>query len=220
MRTHHRAPGIGDPAIVVVANNEVIAQSTVEYMAQQAMKLHHKVHPLIMVGDLGDPNAVARKQGFDTVIAKYPNLFDKPVYVSTKWDASVALAGLQDPMQANPDVDFIFTSSDFMYPQIKQVLEPLGKWKPIGDPNHVILGGLDGDSRACAWMKQQYVDATGVQDLFFEAKATLDALLKAINSKDGKPNQTIQDTGFALTQANFQTKSKDMWGCALSLPQS
>ncbi len=214
------APGNPNPAIVVVANNEVIAQSTVEYMAQQAMKLHHKVHPLIMVGDLGDPNAVARKQGFDAVIAKYPDVFDKPVYVSTKWDASVALAGLQDAMQANPDVDFIFTSSDFMYPQIKQVLEPLGKWKPIGDPNHVILGGLDGDSRACSWMKQQYVDATGVQDLFFEAKATLDALLKAINSKDGKPNQTIQDTGFALTQANFQTRSKDMWGCALNLPQS
>ncbi|HET6440106.1 MAG TPA: substrate-binding domain-containing protein, partial [Anaeromyxobacter sp.] len=45
-------------ALVVVADNRKIAGAAVEYMAQQAKKLGRKVTPAIMVGDLGDPNAV------------------------------------------------------------------------------------------------------------------------------------------------------------------
>jgi inositol transport system substrate-binding protein len=208
-----------NPTIVVVANNEAIAEATVEYMAQQAQQLGRKVTPLVMVGDLADPNAVDRKKGFDKVIRKYPDLFNTPVEVATKWDAATGLAGLQNAMQANPEVDFLFTSSDFLYPQIKSVLEPLGKWKPSGDPNHVILGGLDGDSTACQLMRDKYVDATGVQNLFFEAEAILGAVFRAVESGDGKPSERIEDTGFALTQANMQEKEKEMWGCVIPPPQ-
>jgi ABC-type sugar transport system substrate-binding protein len=213
-------PGNPNPALVVVADNEAISVATVEFMAQQAMKLHRKMHPLIMVGNLGDPNAVARKKGFDEVIARYPDLFYKPVEVATKWDAATALAGLQDAMQANPDIDFLFTSSDFLYPQIESVLKPLGKWKPSNDPNHVIMGGIDGDSRACSLMRSQYVDATGVQDLFYEANTLLAALLKAIDNHETRPNQVLIDKGFALTQDNMSTRAKDMWGCVLPPPSS
>lgn len=199
-------------ALVVVANNEAIAEKTVEFMAQQAKKLGRKVTPLIMVGDLGDPNAVGRRKGFFNVIEKYPELFNKPIEVPTKWDAATALANLQSAMQANPNVDFIFTSSDFLYPQIKAVLEPSGKWKPIGDPNHVILGGLDGDSTAGRLMDEGYVDATGVQDLYFEAQALLDAMLEAIEKGEKTPEKWIDDPGFALTQENMKDKKFDMWG--------
>lgn len=208
-----------NPALVVVANNEAIAQETVDYMAQEAQKLGRKVTPLIMVGDLADPNAVGRKKGFDNVIAKYPDLFNTPVEVATKWDAATGRAGLENALAANPDVDFIFTSSDFLYPQIQSVLEPLGKWKPIGDPAHVILGGLDGDSTACGLMKDKFVDATGVQNLFFEAQAILDAVLKAADAKNGKANERIDDKGFALTQANMSQREKDMWGCVIPPPK-
>jgi len=199
-------------ALVVVANNEAIAEKTVEFMAQQAKKLGRKVTPLIMVGDLGDPNAVGRRKGFFNVIEKYPELFNKPIEVPTKWDAATALANLQSAMQANPNVDFIFTSSDFLYPQIKAVLEPLGKWKPIGDPNHVILGGLDGDSTAGRLMDEGYVDATGVQDLYFEAQALLDAMIEAIGKGEKTPEKWIDDPGFALTQENMKERKFDMWG--------
>ncbi len=106
-------------ALTVVANNEKIAQATVEYMAEEAKKLGRKMKPLILVGDLGDPNAVGRQKGFYNAINANPDLFETPVEVNTKWDASVALAGLQAAMTANPDIDFIFTSSDFLYPTIQ-----------------------------------------------------------------------------------------------------
>ena len=204
-------------ALTVVANNEVIAEQTVEYMAQEAKKLGRKVKPLIMVGDLGDPNAVGRKQGFYNVIEKYPDLFETPVEVATKWNADVARDGLQAAMTANPDIDFIFTSSDFLYPTIQGVLEPLGKWKTIGDPNHVIMGGLDGDKTACSLMQPDsaYVDATGVQDLYFEADTLLNSIMKAVETGEKQPDAWLDDPGFALTQGNMAEREMDMWGCKL-----
>jgi ABC-type sugar transport system substrate-binding protein len=207
------------PALVVVADNLKISEQAVTYMAEQAKKLGRKVTPLILVGDLGDSNAVARRQGFMNVIQKNPDLFNEVIEVPTKWDAVTAQANLEAALQRNPNVDLIFTSSDFMYPQVRAVLEPLGKWKKIGEPGHVILGGVDGDLRAARWMKEGYVDATGVQDLFFEADALLNALLEAMNSGQKAPEKWMDDPGFALTQANMAERAKDMWGFKLLAEQ-
>lgn len=221
----NRPPADANPNknIQVVANNEAIAKSTVEYLAGEARKefgaTGKKVKPLIMVGDLGDPNAVGRKKGFDAVIAANPDLFDKPVEVATKWDAETGRSGLQSAIQANPDVSLIFTSSDFLYPQIRSVLDAVGRWKARGTAGHVLLGGLDGDNGACGLMKSGYVDATGVQNLFFEAEAIVKAVSEAIDKGEGKPDQDIDDKGFALTQANFAERSKDMWGCVIEPPK-
>ena len=201
-----------NPAIVVVADNEKITEQAVSYMAEQAKKLGRKVTPLIVVGDLGDRNAVARRQGFLNVIQRNPDLFNNVIEVPSKWDAATALANLEAALRANPDVDLIFTSSDFLYPQVRAVLQPLGKWKKIKEPGHVILGGLDGDTRAARWMEQGYVDATGVQDLFYEADVLLNALLHAIKAGEKTPEKWMDDPGFALTQENMAERKMDMWG--------
>lgn len=208
-----------NPAIVIVADNEKISEDTVAYMAEAAKKLGRKVTPLILVGDLGDSNAVARRKGFMNVLERNPDLFNPVIEVPTKWDAATAQANLEAALQRNPNVDFIFTSSDFMYPQVRAVLEPLGKWKKIGEPGHVILGGVDGDVRAARWMKDGYVDATGVQDLFYEADALLTALLDAIEAGEKTPKKWMDDPGFALTQANMDERAMDMWGFKLLAEQ-
>jgi inositol transport system substrate-binding protein len=202
-------------ALTVVANNESIAEQAVEHMAVEAQKLGKKMTPLIMVGDLGDPNAVGRQKGFYNVIEKYPDLFNTPIEVATKWNADVALAGLQAAMTANPEVDFLFTSSDFLFPTIQGVLEPMGKWAKIGDPNHVIMGGLDGDKTACGLLKDGWIDSTGVQDLYFEAEALMNAILEAVANGETQPDAWLDDPGFALTQANLAEREMDMWGCKL-----
>ncbi len=203
-----------NPALVVVADNEKIAEEAVAHMAKVAREKGQgrKWKPLIVVGDLGDRNALARRQGFFNVIEKNADLFETPIEVPSKWDPATTLANLEAALQANTDVDFLFTSSDFLYPQIKAVLEPLGKWKKIGEPGHVILGGLDGDSTAYKLMEERYVDATGVQDLFFEANAIMDALLEAIEAGERTPEKWIEDPGFALTQDNMAERAEEMWG--------
>ena len=215
----NRPPNPDNPhdAIVVVADNVAIAEAAVEHLAQQAqsLELDRPVQPLIMVGALADTNAIGRREGFFNVIESHGDLFAEPIEVPTEWDASVALANLESALQANQEVDLIFTSSDFLFPQIRAALAQRGMWAPKGDPNHVILGGLDGDVTACELIKEGYVDSTGVQDLFFEADATVEALLQAIADDDTAPNEIIRDEGFALTQDNLAEREMDMWGCTL-----
>ena len=64
-------------------------------------------------------------------------------------------------------------------------------------------------------MKEGFIDATGVQDLYFEAEAALNAILAAIEAGEAQPNEVIEDPGFALTSANLAEREMDMWGCVL-----
>jgi inositol transport system substrate-binding protein len=203
-------------ALVAVADNRKIAAEAAEYMVDAAKKLGHKATPAIMVGDLGDPNAVYRRQGFMDAIEKHPDLWTgKPIEIPTKWDANTALANLKSAVQANPNIDFLFVSSDFMFPEVKSVLAPLGKWQKSGSPDHVILGGVDGDKTACRLIREGYLDATGVQDLYVEAALVLDAVTEAVKAGAKTPEKWMEDPGFALTQGNIATKGDDAWGCKL-----
>lgn len=209
-------------AIVVVADNQGVAEQTVAYLVEEAQKIFdetgEKLQPLVMVGDLADVNAVARRDGYYDAIEANPDIFEETIEVETKWDATTAQQNLQSSLQANPEVDLIFTSSDFMYPQIQAVLSPLGKWKKKGEEGHVLLGGLDGDNRACGLMQDGYVDATGVQDLLFEAETAITELTAAIDAGESDAKKDVLDPGFALTQANLDTRMSDMWGCVIAPP--
>ena len=50
-------------------------------------------------------------------------MFEKPAEIATKWNSQVALAGLEAAVTADPKIDFIFTSSDFLFPTIQSVLD-------------------------------------------------------------------------------------------------
>lgn len=218
---YNRPPTSDEGAnITVVCDNATVAEDCVTYMVEQAKikfdETGKKITPLIMVGDLGDPNAIARKDGFYAAIEKEKDIFNEAIEVPTEWDAATGLANLQSAMQANPDVDFLFTSSDFLFPTIQSVLEPLGKWTKIGEEGHVIMGGLDGDASAGALIDEGYIEGTGAQDLFYEADAALEALLAAIESGETQPDEIIEDPGFALTQGNLAERRMDMWGNVLA----
>jgi inositol transport system substrate-binding protein len=214
----NRPPSDLSKGIIVVADNAQIAQQAVDFIATQAIEANpgEKLTPLIVVGDLGDPNAVGRRDGFYAAINAHPDAFNTPIEVASEWDAATALANLEAAVTANPDIDLLFTSSDFLFPTIRSVLEPRGMWKKIGEEGHVPMAGLDGDVTACRLIKEGYVDATGVQDLYFEAEAALEAILAAIESGESQPNEVIEDPGFALTSANLAEREMDMWGCVLA----
>ncbi|MBO6636652.1 MAG: sugar ABC transporter substrate-binding protein [Roseitalea sp.] len=214
----NRPPSDLSKGIVVVADNASIASQAVDFLAKEAIASRDgdgKLTPMIIVGDLGDPNAVGRKDGFYAALENYPDDFNTPIEVASDWDAATALANLEAAVTANPDIDLLFTSSDFLFPTIRSVFEPRGMWAKRGEEGHVVMGGLDGDATACQLLKDGYIDSTGVQDLYFEAEAALSAILAAIEAGEAQPNEVIEDPGFALTSANLAEREMDMWGCVL-----
>ena len=55
-----------------------------------------------------------------------------------------------------------------------------------------------------------YLDATGVQDVYFEVEACVNAIL---DMRAGRTVEaTIKDAGFVIHQANLKEKSPRMWG--------
>src|SRR5690349_15964925 len=118
--TFNRPPSDMTKGIIVVADNEAVARAAVDAMVEVAKTkmaaTGKKLKPLILMGDLADPNAVQRRAGFMNSVGANPDLFEAPVEVATKWDSQVALSGLEAAMTADPGIDFLFTSSDFLFP--------------------------------------------------------------------------------------------------------
>jgi ABC-type sugar transport system substrate-binding protein len=126
---YNRPPADGaGKSVTVVADNFEITRRTVNYMIEQAGKSGRKHEALILVGDLGDINAVGRRDGFDAAVQSHADLIEVVARVPTEWNQEKALAGVTNALQANPEIDFIFSSSDFLFPSVISALQQAGKY--------------------------------------------------------------------------------------------
>lgn len=200
--------------VAVAPDNFAITKETVTYLVSLAKKTGTKQKAMILMGDLSDVNAIGRRDGFEAAIREAGDAVEVVARIPTDWNQEKALAGVQSAMQANPEIGVIFTSSDFMFPSIKSVLSNIGKWKKHDEPGHIILGGFDGDATAYQLIAEGYVDATGVQDVYWEAEQSIKAILDAKAGKEVPAR--IDDPGFAITQANLKEMEARMWGAVIA----
>jgi ABC-type sugar transport system substrate-binding protein len=214
MVLYNRAPAANDAKWVAVVNdNYSLAKSTVESMAQLAVKSKMKHKAMILIGSLTDINAVQRRDGFEDAIKPYSETIEIVSRISTEWNQEKALAGVTNALQAHPDINFVFCSSDFMLPSVESALKAVGLYKTVGETGHVILGSFDGDGIAHKMLTEGYLDADGVQDLPLESINSVKAVQ---DLKAGKPvPQIIEDKGFVVTQSNFKEIGPNMWGAKL-----
>lgn len=194
----------------VVADNRKLTRETVAYMIEQAKKTGTKHKAMVVLGDLGDINAIGRKDGFEDAVKGNEAVIEVVARVPSEWNQEKAQAGVANALQANPDISFIFTSSDFLFPSIVSALKAAGRYHKTGQPGHVILGGFDGDATAYRMLVDGYLDATGVQDVYFEAEASVQAVLDKLEGK--KVEEVILDPGFVIHQGNLKEKQSRMWG--------
>ncbi len=202
------------PHTVIAPDNFSLAKETVNHLITLARKTGAKQKAMILMGDLGDINAIGRRDGFEAAVLEAGDAVEVVSRIPTEWNQEKALAGVQSALQLHPDIGLIFTSSDFMFPSIKSVLSSLGRWKKSGEPGHVILGGFDGDATAYQWLKEGYVDATGVQDFFWEAEMAVKVL---VDATAGKPTpDRLDDKGFTVNQENLAQLEDRMWGAVVA----
>jgi ABC-type sugar transport system substrate-binding protein len=197
-------------SVAVQADNFQITKETVAFMVEQARKSGKKRKAMIVMGDLSDMNAIGRRDGFEAAIEGNEDVVNVVSRVPSEWNQEKAQAGVVNGLQANPDISFIFTSSDFLLPSIVSALKSANKYHKSGHPDHVILGGFDGDATAYQMLKAGYLDVTGVQDVYFEAEASVQAVLDLMEGKEVQP--LIRDPGFVIHQGNLEERKDRMWG--------
>jgi inositol transport system substrate-binding protein len=203
-------------SVAVVADNLGIARATAEFLCEQARRSGERKKAAILVGDLGDQNAIERRDGFDQVMARCEDAVSVVSRIPTEWNQEKALAGMTNALQAHPDLGLVFTSSDFMLPSIVSALKGAGRYHRAGEEGHVILGGFDGDITAWRMLEEGYLDATGVQDVFFESEAAMRALADLREGREVP--DVILDEGFVIHSENKDELKERMWGARMAEP--
>jgi inositol transport system substrate-binding protein len=201
-------------SVAVVADNLGIARATVDHLCTLARKTGRRQKAALLVGDLGDANAIDRRRGFDEAAAACADAMEVVSRIPTEWNQEKALAGVTNALQAHPDLGLVFTSSDFMLPSIASALKSAGRYRKAGEEGHVILGGFDGDATAWRMLVDGYLDATGVQDVFFEAEAAVGAI-RDLRAGKAVPAR-ILDRGFVIHSGNRDEVAGRMWGARVA----
>jgi len=212
---YNRPPAPNDgTSVTVVADNFKLARATVTYMAEKARKSGKKCKAMVLIGDLGDMNAIGRRDGFEAAVKEYPETIEVVARVPTEWSQDIAFAGVTNALQVHGDINFIFTSSDFLFPSLISALKKAGKYRKIGEEGHVLLGGFDGDSMAHGMLREGYLDADGVQDVYFECARSVEAVLRMRAGE--KVDPVISDPGFVIHQDNLREREEQMWGARVA----
>jgi ribose/xylose/arabinose/galactoside ABC-type transport system permease subunit/ABC-type sugar transport system substrate-binding protein len=197
-------------SVAVVADNRKLMEDTVTELMKIARQRGGTYRAAIMVGDLGDANAVQRRDGFNDAIARHGDIVTVVARVATEWNADKAFAGLSNALQAHPDINMLVTSSDFLTPQIEQALRIAGKWHRSGEPGHVLIAGFDGDDNGYEQLAAGYYDVDGVQDLDYEVELTFQALDRMWAGE--QPPKTLVDPGFVISRDTLNEQRDRMWG--------
>lgn len=205
-------------SVTVVADNYELAKATVTYMAQKARQTGRKHQAMVLIGDLGDQNAIDRRDGFEDAVREFPDAVEVVARLPTEWSQDVARSGVVNALQANPDIDFIFTSSDFLFPSLVSALKEKGKYRKVGRKGHVLLGGFDGDSMAYRMLAEGYLDACGVQDVYFECSESVEAILRMRRGE--QVGRFVRDPGFVIHQENLRERAGQMWGAQVARQRS
>lgn len=202
------------PSVQVIANNQAMAESVLSEFGEIARREGKTYNTILLIGNLSDENAKFRKAGHDAAIAKYPDVFNVVAEVPTEWNLDVALKGLQNALQANPEANLIVTPSDYLWPPIRSALEQINRWAPIGDPRHYPVVSFDGDEVGMQYLKDGYNWGDAAQDAFLEAELAVEWAYRLIDGET-PPANIIYDEGQIVTIENFDEIAPTVWSWSL-----
>jgi ABC-type sugar transport system substrate-binding protein len=198
------------PALSLLSDNYAMAKAATQWFVDRAKKEGKTYKAILLVGNLADENAVERLKGHKEVIDANKGVITVVAQIPTEWNHEVALKGLQNALQANPDVTLLITPSDFLYPPIKSALEQVKKWAKIGQPNHVAIVSFDGDEGGMQYLKDGYSEVDAAQSAAGTGELAVEWAIKL--KKGEKPPQPIyRDPGIIVNVDNFKELAPKVW---------
>lgn len=176
------------------------------------------IEPTTMIdvhGQVIDENATNREKGLRRAIvdAGYPDL-EVIVCDSGAWEPDVARDSVDAALQAHPEANCLYTSSDFMMPGIQTAMENNNKWFPRGEAGHVYLASSDIFPIAIEMLKAKYIDTAVDQGCYMFA---VNAAKSAFDLLEGKTVEKEQLTlGTMATNETIDAVLADptiaLWG--------
>lgn len=132
-----------------------------------------------IIGATNDNNALNRQKGFEDAAAEFG--FEITQTVPSDWDAEKALTGFTAAWQAHPNSNCVLIASDFIITSVQTVLEMNDAWYPAGEEDHVWVCSQDGFPTGVKFMKEGYMDYSGMYSIDAMCGDFADAVYDLIN---------------------------------------
>ena len=133
----NRPPAANDYKYVAIqADNRKIMQTTVQTLVDIAKKQGGTYKAALMIGDLGDNNAVQRRDGALDILDQNKGSIEVVAQIATEWNADKAFAGLTNAV-GEPDINMLISPSA-RGRRDRAGMKTAGKWFKTGEEGHVL----------------------------------------------------------------------------------
>lgn len=199
--------------LTLLSDNETMAKEEMQWFVDKAKEDGKTYKALLLIGNLADENATERYNGHKAVLDANPDVVEVVSEVPTEWNQEVALKGIQNAFQANPEIDLIIAPSDILCSPIRSALEQIDRFKKIGEDGHVAILTFDGDTEGMQLLKDGYSWADSAQAATKTGELCVEWAIKLANGE--KPDQkVIKDPGILATVDNLEEVKDQVWGYA------
>lgn len=144
-----------------------------------------------------------RKDGFDAVMAKYPDI--EKIEVPGEGERSKSQEALTNVIaKYDGEIDAVHCPSDDPGLGCAEAMQIAGLWYPVGDENHVIFVTGDGEPDAVKLLQEGYYDAIIVEDAYAYGPMAVDMLTQYIFKGEPVPTSgTYTNEDFYWKTAEF-----------------
>jgi ABC-type sugar transport system substrate-binding protein len=183
----------GDVAITVSFDNFKGGVMAAEEIVKRLVQKHGSPKGTVLncYGALASVAWRLRKEGMDSVFAKYPNI--KYLARPTEGQLEKMLAVTLSTLSEYPDLDAVHAPSDSPSRGIVTALQQKNCWKKIGEPGHIIFVNIDGEPVALKWIQDGYMDACISQDPVAYGEIAVELIVKHSLKGEAVPLGTYQN---------------------------
>lgn len=181
--------------------------STLERMIADGIAAED-IHPINMVGDLADENAVNRSNGFKQACEEFGVEIVQDI--PFEWNTEKCLSLLSAALVAHPEVNCIFVPSDTHLASAQAAMEQNGKWFKYGEEGYVYLCSQDGSVEGLPYVADGYCVACTSYDHWPVCVELIENIVLLANG--GTPeNEVEMMSGRVVTPENIN-ELENLWG--------
>lgn len=152
---------------------ELGAQAMVDFLIEKYGEPRGRV--VNIQGAAGVPATNYREEGFQNIVSKYPDI-EVVASQDGGFDTDKTFQVLSNILQANSDIDAVFTANDSSAQGATKAIEAAGLFHLVGEEGHIFVNGNDAPPPTIADIRagRQYISIS--QQPIAMAKAALDQI--------------------------------------------
>ncbi len=181
-----------DGVYAVVSPQKDAGIMQMEYLAEKA---GHKGNVVVLMGELGQDAQIKRTEGFEEVVAKYPDM--KIIKEQTgKWSRALGLQVMENWLNSGDKIDIVASNNDEMAIGAISAIESAGKLDSI------LIGGVDGTADGIDMISKGKLDVSIFQDGQGQGAGAVEVAYKLWK---GEPVEQVTQVPFKLiTPENYK----------------